>query len=78
MAKTDSIEKGIKEMRDKTKKRNFVQGIDLMLALKDVDVKKPENRLNDELVLPVDLGKDVKLDFTVKEGSNVLKKKLGD
>ncbi len=61
MVKADSIAKGIKEMRDKTKQRKFVQGIDLMLALKDIDVNKPENRLNEEIVLPAGIGKDVKL-----------------
>ncbi len=61
MVKTDSIAKGIKEMRDKTKQRKFVQGIDLMLALKDIDINKPENRLNEEIVLPAGMGKDVKL-----------------
>ncbi|MFQ5815091.1 MAG: 50S ribosomal protein L1 [Candidatus Hydrothermarchaeaceae archaeon] len=61
MVKVDSIVKGLKEMRSKTKKRKFNQGIDLVLALKDLDVNKPENRLNEELVLPMSRGRDVKL-----------------
>jgi len=78
MAKTDSIAKGIKEMRDKTKKRNFVQGIDLVLALKDIDVKKPENRLNDELVLPVELGKEMKLTLIATGELALQGKKVAD
>ncbi len=61
MVKTENIVKGIEKMRSKTKKRKFTQSIDLMLSLKDLDINKPENRLNDELVLPVSMGKDVKL-----------------
>lgn len=59
--KSDVIVKGIAEMRNKTKKRNFTQSIDLVLTLKDIDVTKPENRLNEELVLPMGIGRDVKL-----------------
>lgn len=61
MVKVESIAKGIEEMRSKTEKRKFRQSIDLMLSLKDLDIKKPENRLNEELVLPAGLGKDVKI-----------------
>lgn len=61
MVKADSILKGIEEMRGKTEKKKFRQSVDLLLTLKDLDVKKPENRLNEELVLPSGIGKDVKI-----------------
>ncbi len=57
---TDAIEKAVGEVK-KAKKRNFVQSIDLAINLKDIDMKKPENRLNEEIVLPEGRGKDVKI-----------------
>jgi large subunit ribosomal protein L1 len=54
------IEKAVGEVK-KGPKRKFVQSIDLAINLKDVDMKKPENRLNEEIVLPEGKGKDVRI-----------------
>lgn len=37
-------------------KRNFTQSVELMVALRDVDLKKPENRFRDVIFLPKGLG----------------------
>lgn len=61
----------VKEVKQNTKKRNFKQTWDFSIGLKGLDLKKPENRLNLELVLPAGRGKDVKVvvfaDALVKE-----------
>jgi len=42
----------IKKLRESSKKRNFVQSFDLIINLKEFDTKKPENKINEEVVLP--------------------------
>jgi len=42
----------IKSLKQSAKKRNFSQSFDLIISLKDFDVKKPENKINEEFPLP--------------------------
>ncbi|MFQ5974786.1 MAG: 50S ribosomal protein L1 [Candidatus Hydrothermarchaeales archaeon] len=58
---TEAITNAVGEVRSRTKKRNFVQSIDLAINLKDLDMNRPENRIDDELVLPHGRGKAVKI-----------------
>jgi large subunit ribosomal protein L1 len=51
----------IKKAKQNSKKRKFVQSIELMVNMKDVDLKKPENRLNIELTLPNEIGREPKI-----------------
>ena len=46
------IEEQIKKLRESSKKRNFNQRFDLIITLKDLDLKKAENQFNELLVLP--------------------------
>ena len=46
----------IKNARD-TKKRNFKQSFDLAINLKNIDLKKPENKIKTEVKLPQGTGK---------------------
>jgi large subunit ribosomal protein L1 len=54
----EKIIKTIEEVRERSKKRNFSQTFDLIVKLKDLDVKKPENRINEALRLPHGRGKE--------------------
>jgi len=47
-----AIAKAIDETKSGSKKRNFKQSIDLILNLTDIDIKKPENRINELVELP--------------------------
>ena len=42
----------IKEVKGKSEKRNFTQSIELIINLRDVDAKKPENRIQELIELP--------------------------
>ena len=42
----------IKEVKDKSEKRNFTQSIELIINLRDIDAKKPENRIQELIELP--------------------------
>ncbi|MFH0949043.1 MAG: 50S ribosomal protein L1 [Candidatus Aenigmatarchaeota archaeon] len=44
-----------------SKKRGFTQSIDMILNLKNIDLRKTENRISKEIVLPHGTGKDVKV-----------------
>jgi len=48
----DKLVEAIEEAKKKAKKRNFIQSVELIIKLRDVDVKKPENRINIEVPLP--------------------------
>ena len=47
----EAILKALEEIR-KAKKRNFTQSVDLVANLTDIDLKKPENRINETVELP--------------------------
>lgn len=57
----ENINKFLEESKKKSKKRNFVQSVDLSINLKNIDFKKPENRFTEEVVLPKGRGKNVKI-----------------
>lgn len=48
----EKILTAIKDVRKSSKKRKFTQTFDLIVNLKHFDVKKPENRINEGVVLP--------------------------
>ncbi|MGZ4903640.1 MAG: 50S ribosomal protein L1 [Halobacteriota archaeon] len=53
----NSIEKAIKS----APKRNFVESVDLVVNLKNVDLSQPKNRINESVVLPNGRGKLTKI-----------------
>jgi large subunit ribosomal protein L1 len=57
--------KEIKEAKERAKKRKFTQTWDLVINLKGLDLKKPENKLNLEFILPEGRGKESKYIFIV-------------
>jgi large subunit ribosomal protein L1 len=57
--------KEIREAKEKAKNRKFLQTWDLVISLKSVDLKKPENKFNLEFPLPEGRGKETKVIFIV-------------
>ena len=55
------INQALKELREKSPKRNFSQSIDIIFLLKDIDMKKNENRIDTYIVLPNSIGRKVKI-----------------
>ena len=47
-----NVLQAIKEVKEKSEKRNFVQSIELTVNLRDIDPKKPENRFQELIELP--------------------------
>lgn len=56
----EQIENTLNELKN-SEKRNFVQSIDLIISLKGVDLKKPESKFSEDIVLPHGKGKDAKV-----------------
>jgi len=48
----DKVIEAVEEAKKRAKKRKFIQSVELIVKLRDVDVKKPENRINMEVPLP--------------------------
>jgi large subunit ribosomal protein L1 len=57
----EKILKTIKELREKSPKRNFSQSLDLIINLKEIDMKKPESKINEEMLLPHGRGQEAKV-----------------
>jgi large subunit ribosomal protein L1 len=60
----ENILNAVKKARE-TDKRNFKQGFDLAINLKNIDLKKPENRVKTELALPNNTGRSTKVGVIV-------------
>jgi large subunit ribosomal protein L1 len=54
----EKILNAIKELREKSDKRNFSQSFDLIISLKEYDMKKPENKFTEDVVLPHGKGRE--------------------
>ncbi len=59
MVRNMNLKDAIKEARNT--KRNFKQTFDLIMILKNLDLKKPENRIKTEVNLPKGIGKPAKI-----------------
>ncbi|MDP3066088.1 MAG: 50S ribosomal protein L1 [Methanobacteriaceae archaeon] len=57
------ILEAVKKAKEESKPRNFTQSVDVVITIKDLDVKKPENRIDEEVFLPNGRGKNVKIAF---------------
>jgi len=59
----EKVINAIKSARERAKKRNFKQSFDIAINLKNVDLKKPENRIKTEVLLPNPVKKELKIGF---------------
>jgi len=55
------IIEAVKEAKEKAKERKFKESIDLSISFKNLDLKKPENRISTEITLPHPINKPVKV-----------------
>ncbi len=57
----DALAKAVAEVKAKAEKRKFSQSIELAVKLREVDLKKPESRINENLELPTPADKTAKV-----------------
>ncbi len=53
----DAVKKALKE----APQRNFEESVELAINLRDVDLSQPQNRIDEEIVLPNGRGKEIKV-----------------
>jgi len=70
----NNLLQAIEEAKSKSQKRNFVQSIELIINLKDIDPKNPENRIQEIIELPHSPGKENKI-CVIASGEMALKAK---
>ena len=58
---TQELLEAVKKAKEQSKPRNFTQSVDIIINIKDLDVKKPENRFDEEVTLPNGRGKDIRI-----------------
>ena len=67
----------VKKAREGSPKRNFKQSFDLAIALKDLDLNKPEHKVKAEALLPHGRGKPVNIGAIADEHMTENAKKAG-
>ncbi|KYH39042.1 MAG: 50S ribosomal protein L1 [Candidatus Hecatellales archaeon B24] len=72
----ERLKKALEEAAGKAK-RNFTQSMELIVKIKDVDLKRPENRFNELVELPNPHGKNVKICVIASGQMAVEAKKVG-
>jgi len=68
----------VKQLREASRKRKFVQSIDMSISLKNVNLKKPENKIDLLFKLPRPIGKNLKICAFVGNETEVPAKKVCD
>lgn len=53
----EAVEAALNERPD----RNFTESVDLAINLRDLDLSQPDNRIDEDMVLPRGTGKDIKV-----------------
>jgi large subunit ribosomal protein L1 len=67
----------VKEVKSSSKERKFSQSIDLAINLQNIDMKKPEGRIQERIELPHSVGKEVKVCVIASGGMALKAKKTG-
>jgi len=67
----------VKEVKSKSKERKFSQSIDLAINLQNIDMKKPEGKIQESIELPNSVGKEIKICVIATGGMALQAKKAG-
>ncbi|NIQ04670.1 MAG: 50S ribosomal protein L1, partial [Candidatus Korarchaeota archaeon] len=71
----EKVIEAIKEAKEKAKKRNFTQSVELILNLKDIDMKSPEGRIREQIELPHPTPEEMNKLCIIAKGELALKAK---
>jgi len=74
MVEEKKIIEALKEVKEKSKKRNFSQTWDIIINLKNIDLTKPENRFSGAIILPNKKGKKTEVCVITDSSINEVKK----
>ncbi|MFH0832128.1 MAG: 50S ribosomal protein L1 [Candidatus Aenigmatarchaeota archaeon] len=68
------IEEAVNHLKANSRKRNFIQKFDLVVNLKNIDLKKPENKFSKDVVLPHEIRKDISVGIISDNAPNATNK----
>jgi large subunit ribosomal protein L1 len=71
---TKTLIESVKEAKSKAEKKKFTQSVELIINLRDIDMKKPENKIQESIELPYAVGKKSKV-CVIASGELALKAK---
>jgi len=72
-----ALREALREAKRVSKPRRFTQSVELIIALRDIDVRKPENRFTQVLPLPYKVGKGATIGVFASGDLYVRAKELG-
>lgn len=55
------VAESVEGLQNDSKERNFLQTVDLIVNLRDIDLSDPENRFSSDVILPNKRGEDLKM-----------------
>ena len=58
---TKALLESVREAKNKTEKKKFTQSVELIINLRDIDMKKPESKIQESIELPHPIGKQGKV-----------------
>lgn len=61
-----AIEELVKKLLEESPQRKFSESVDIAINLKNIDLNQPKNRVDEEIVLPNGLGKELKIGVFAK------------
>lgn len=73
----EDIIDALRNMRARADKRNFEQSVELLVCLRDLDLKRPENRIREVVELPKGLGKEASVCIIASEGTALKARREG-
>ncbi len=76
MADENTVE-AIEKLLAESPERNFSEGVELAINLKNLDLSQPKNRVDEEILLPHGLGKDLKIAVFAKGEVGLQAKEAG-
>ncbi|MCQ6961742.1 50S ribosomal protein L1 [Methanolobus chelungpuianus] len=76
MAEQNIVE-AINRLLQESPQRNFAESVDLAINLKNLDMSQPKNRVDEEILLPHGLGKDLKIAVFAKGEVGLQAKEAG-
>ena len=72
-----SIEEIVKKLLEESPQRKFSESVDIAINLKNLDLNQPKNRVDEEIVLPNGLGKELKVGVFAKGDIAIQAKQAG-
>ncbi len=72
----EKLKNAIKEAMEKSKDRKFLESVEMAINLKNIDLSNPQNRIDEDIMLPHGTGKPRKIAVFAK-GETALKAKEG-